>query len=470
MKVIRKMSLVNIGPETETIEYKKSTGEMKEAMISIAAILNKHKKGVLYFGVKNDGTVIGQVITDESLRKVSQAIGNHITPAIYPEIKAVRIGERECIQVDFEGNRQPYLAYSIPRIRVADEDLIMEQDIYDEMIRKRDNVKYSWERQVSEYTLQDIDKNAFDTYLQKAKDAGRISFEETDVKTVLNKLELIQGDHLLNAGAALFCNCGINELQMAKFATNERLTFTDIRRFTGSIIELSKKAEQYIIDAMDWRVEIGSGLSRKEIPEIPLDAIREAIINSFGHKIFDSGQSNEVAIFKDRIEIYNPGAFPTGVSPEKFIEGNERPVRRNPLITRTLYYSKDMESFATGLKRIYTACKAAGCRVEFEQQAYGFAVIFYRRNTSTQDSPQDSTQDKHQDNTQDSLQNRILEYCKMPRSKKEITVYMGYKDVKSFAKRYLKPLCEAGELQMTIPDRPSSRNQKYVTVEKKEEK
>ena len=166
----------------------------------------------------------------------------------------------------------------------------------------------------------------------------------------------------------------------------------------------------------------------------------------------------------------HPGAFPTGVSPEKFIEGNERPVRRNPLITRTLYYSKDMESFATGLKRIYTACKAAGCRVEFEQQAYGFAVIFYRRNTSTQDSPQDSTQDKHQDNTQDSLQNRILEYCKVPRSKKEITVYMGYKDVKSFAKRYLKPLCEAGELQMTIPDRPSSRNQKYVTVEKKEEK
>lgn len=183
-----------------------------------------------------------------------------------------------------------------------------------------------------------------------------------------------------------------------------------------------------------------------------------------------TGEMKEAMISIAAILNKHPGAFPTGVSPEKFIEGNERPVRRNPLITRTLYYSKDMESFATGLKRIYTACKAAGCRVEFEQQAYGFAVIFYRRNTSTQDSPQDSTQDKHQDNTQDSLQNRILEYCKMPRSKKEITVYMGYKDVKSFAKRYLKPLCEAGELQMTIPNRPSSRNQKYVTVEKKEEK
>ena len=43
------MELKNIGPETETIEYKKSTGELKEAIISIASILNKHKKGVLYF-------------------------------------------------------------------------------------------------------------------------------------------------------------------------------------------------------------------------------------------------------------------------------------------------------------------------------------------------------------------------------------------------------------------------------------
>ena len=374
------MSLVNIGPETETIEYKKSIGEMKEAILSIVAILNKHQKGKLYFGVKNDGTVIGQIVNEESLRKVSQAIGNHIVPSIYPEIKVVTFGERNCIEVSFEGSRCPYLAYNVPRIRMADEDLVMDQNTYEEMIRKRDDTRYSWERQVSEYTIGDIDQEAFCKYLQKARDAGRLSFEETDIKTVLDKLELTKGKYLLNAGAALFCDSGLNELQMAKFASNERLTFTDIRRFTGSIIELAQKAEQYIIDAMDWRVEIGGGLSRREIPEVPMDAVREAIINSFGHKQFDSGQSNEIAIFKNRIEIYNPGAFPAGVSPETFIEGKSRPIRRNPLITRTLYYSKDMESFATGLMRISTACKEAGCRVEFEQQPYGFVVIFYRRN------------------------------------------------------------------------------------------
>ena len=67
---------MNLGIETETLEFKKSTGELKEAMHSICAILNKHQYGELYFGVKTDGTVIGQVVTEESLREVSQKIKN----------------------------------------------------------------------------------------------------------------------------------------------------------------------------------------------------------------------------------------------------------------------------------------------------------------------------------------------------------------------------------------------------------
>ncbi len=77
----------NIGDETEQVEFKKSTGELKEAVISIAAILSKHGSGDLYFGVKNNGDVIGQEISDKTTREISQAIGNHLRPVIYPEIK-----------------------------------------------------------------------------------------------------------------------------------------------------------------------------------------------------------------------------------------------------------------------------------------------------------------------------------------------------------------------------------------------
>lgn len=462
MEKVTRLALINIGSETEQIEYKKSIGELKEAIFSIVAILNKHQKGELYFGVKNDGTVIGQEINDESLRKVSQAIGNHIKPAIYPEIKIQQFGNRKTILVHFKGNRCPYLAYNVPRIRVADEDLVMDQDTYDAMIRKRDNIDYAWEKRVSKYKISDINKDAFSEYLRRAKEAGRIDFEDIDVKVVLDKLELIEGDYLLNAGAALFCDCGIiNELQIAKFASDERLTFTDIRRYSGSVMELKKKAEQYIIDAMDWRVEFGN-LTRKEIPEIPLDAIREAITNSFGHRMFDSGQSNEIAIFKNRIEIYNPGAFPVNKTPESYVVGNQRPIRRNPLITRTLYYSKDMESFATGLKRIKNACNKAGCRVEFKTLEDAFIVVFYRYVTQNlSDTAQKTAQKIIQ---KEERINALLQYCKEPKNRKEMMEFLGIKHRTTFRSDYLNPLLNDGKIAMTLPDKPRSKNQKFYSI------
>ena len=370
--------LHSLGEETEQIEFKKSTGELKEGVISIASILNKHASGELYFGVKNDGTVLGQVINDETLRTVSQAIRNHITPAIYPEITRQTFEGRDVILVSFSGTQQPYLAYNIPRIRVADEDLVMEQPMYEEMLRRRDNAMYSWERQRSGYRIADIDQKIFQSWLKRARKVGRISFDNEAPAVVLGKLELCDGEWLLNDGAALFVESGMNELQMAKFASDERLTFTDIRRYTGSILDLSEKASQYIIDAMDWRVEFDGSLERKEIPEIPVDAAREAVINAFAHRRIESGQSVEVAVYRSFIDIYSPGRFPEGMTPQLFIEQPLAPIRRNPLITRTLYYSKDMESFATGLKRIQDACDKVGCKVEYRGDDYGFTVRFHR--------------------------------------------------------------------------------------------
>lgn len=123
---IRKAGVkLNLGIETETLEFKKTTGELKEAVNSICAILNKHQKGELYFGVKPDGTPVGQIVTEESLREVSQKIGNFIEPKIYPEVRKVTINDRDCIYVKFEGDNVPYFAYGVAKIRVADEDLTL---------------------------------------------------------------------------------------------------------------------------------------------------------------------------------------------------------------------------------------------------------------------------------------------------------------------------------------------------------
>ena len=56
----------------------------------------------------------------------------------------------------------------------------------------------------------------------------------------------------------------------------------------------------------------------------------------------------------------------------------------------------------------------------------------------------------------------LLEFCSEPRSKKEIMAYMGFSDSKHFGNVYLKPLLSKGKIRMTLPDKPNSRNQKYV--------
>ena len=71
-----------------------------------------------------------------------------------------------------------------------------------------------------------------------------------------------------------------------------------------------------------------------------------------------------------------------------------------------------------------------------------------------------------QDVTQVTLTDQILAFCAEPHSKAEIAEHCGYKITKGFTKRYLRPLLDKGQLQMTIPDKPRSQHQKYVTVQK----
>lgn len=452
------MSNMNLGEKTEYIEFKKSTGELKEAIISMVAMLNKHECGEVYFGVKNDGTVIGQNITDRTLREISQAAKAHIMPAVYPTIEKKIIDDaRTVVHVSVQGYSRPYLAYNIPRIRVADEDLIMDQDTYAEMLRWQKDKNLSWEKRVSDYRIADIDKEAYKIYLNRAKQTGRMSFLDDRPEQVLPRMNLTNGDKLLNAGAALFVESPINEVQMAKYATDERLNFSDIRRYTGSILSLVRKAEQYLLDAINWRVEFDGSMNRKEIPEIPVGALREALINAFAHREIESGQAIDIAVYPSKLEIYSPGVFPAKLSPRDYIDGNEHPLRRNPLIARTLYYSKDMENFATGLKRIQKLCDEANCKVEYNASPYGFSVIFYRKTNTPQVTPQ-----VKYNVDMNAKEKALLEFCQCPKALQEMMEFMGLVDRKHFRKRYLQPMLKNGWLKMTIPAAPRSSLQRYV--------
>ncbi len=129
--------------ETEILELKRSTAELKEAVISISAILNKHGKGELFFGVNNAGVVIGQKISSKTLRDISQAISEHIQPKIYPEIEHILMEGKDCIRVKFSGNDAPYYAYGRVYMRVADEDRALSPMEIEKIIMKRTGIEHT---------------------------------------------------------------------------------------------------------------------------------------------------------------------------------------------------------------------------------------------------------------------------------------------------------------------------------------
>ena len=360
--------------ETEFVELKKLTSELKEAIISIGAILNKHQRGMLYFGINDNGKVIGQEISNKTLRQISEVIANKIEPKIYPEISELEIEGKKCISVIFEGNDIPYFADGRAYIRVFDQDRKLSVTEIQKMFFKKDKEK--WDEKISDKTISDIDKEMLKEYIERANNVKRIPFKYTNEEDVLIKLGVIKNRKLLNAGKVLFCKENNVSLQCAIFSTNTKSNFLDVVKIEGTVFELIKYALDYILRNILWKVTIAE--KREEIPEIPIAALREAVINSFAHRDYQEAKGTEVSIFPNRIEIYNPGIFPEEYTPDDYIKNKAHSVLRNPIITNLLYRSQDMETYASGIQRIYEECKKANIRVDFQLEPRGFTIIFHR--------------------------------------------------------------------------------------------
>lgn len=366
--------------EDEQHEFKRTTGELKEAMISISAILNKHNHGVIYFGLKNDGTPSSFTITDSTLRDVSRKISDSIRPPIFPKIETISIDGVEVIKVTFDGKEIPYSAFGKYYIRTADEDRELSPN---ELRKLMVGMEYeeNWENRISNDTIDDIDTATLNTFYLSATQCGRLPETDFDKVQLLSRLGLSNGEHLTNAGRFLFSAKKPLVLKMAVFATDHKTTFLDITRKEGNIFQLIDEAIQYIIRNIRWSVSLDSdGIHRTEIPEVPVGALREAVINSFAHARYDSSVQHEISIYSNRISITNPGSFANPYEPKDFALRDLHSYLRNEKIARTLYLCKDVETFGSGLKKMYSLCDAAGVGITYVNSDMDFTIELSRHD------------------------------------------------------------------------------------------
>ena len=192
-------------------------------------------------------------------------------------------------------------------------------------------------------------------------------------------MEVVKDGRIKNAGYVLFGKNVNVGLKLATYATDNKVTFIDLKLINGNVYNLVGIALEYILNKINWRVEIGSR-KRSEIPEIPEDAIREIIVNAFAHANYEIVPEIEIGIHPNKIEVYNPGTFPDDLTPYDFINNNLSSFKRNRLILDILFRSKDVEKSGTGFQRVNELCIKQNVSWNFRKVAYGFFFEFIRTN------------------------------------------------------------------------------------------
>lgn len=357
--------------ENETTEFKKTLGQLKEGIISIAAILNKHGEGELWFGIRDDGVAVGIDAGIKTIRDISQAIAAHVEPKIYPEISTEMVEGMQCIRVLFSGQDAPYSAYGRQYIRVGDEDRQLSAQELKNFIVQSQRSTLRWDAEPSKASLADMNTKKVKAFVERA------GLKWHSLHSALENLDLLKGDKLANAAPLFFSKKPALKLRCAVFGTETTSFIIDRQDFDGDILELIEAAQKYILKNIHIGMRL-EGLYRVDVPEIAIPAMREAIINAFCHRDYRDPEYVQVAIFKDRVEIRNPGTLFGGVTIESLRHG-KLSRRRNPLIAQLLTRIHMVESWGRGMALILD--NEPG--VQFEELAGMFITVFGRSTAKT---------------------------------------------------------------------------------------
>ena len=196
--------------------------------------------------------------------------------------------------------------------------------------------------------------------------------------------------------------------------------------------------------------------------EIPKQVVTEAIVNAVCHRDYTSNGSVQVMLFANRFEVSNPGSFPHELTVEQLYV-THRSIPANPLIAEAMYLRGTIERMGTGTEEMTKQCLENGLgKPEFIPE-YGFQTVIKRINAQFEDYNQNNIHKDTIVNAQVNTQvNNLLFYLDLDeKTTLEITTLLKLKDRISVMRNYIQPALKLELIEMTIPDKPNSRLQKY---------
>lgn len=415
--------------ESVNIEFKVEVPKKSEKYIKSVIAFANTAGGKIVIGVDDETHEIVGVDKDEVFKimdNITNTISDMCYPQIFPNIGVDTIDDKSIIVIEiYPGASRPYYIKSLGKevgtyIRVsgtsrpADEAILKDLELqgtnhsFDEMVC----VEQKYDGDNAEKLCAAIKR-----YMVEA---ARTKSEKEKVKDVMVQnlvnwgvLKKLDGALVPTNAFVLLTNniFPFAKIQCALFKGTERVVFIDKRDFDGPLYEQIEEAYEFVLKHINLGAEI-NGLVRSDIYELPTEAIREAIVNATTHRNFLDRACVQVAVYDDRVEITSPGMLYGGLTIAQIKEGGSK--IRNRCVAEVFSRMKIIESWGTGIKRMFSSCKEYGIREpELLEIGDSFRVNLYRPSYNEvhqkvhQSSPKSSLKDRNQ--TQQKILDMILE-------------------------------------------------------------
>jgi len=465
-------NLIALG-EGFTSEFKRSgTSNLGREICAFANATG----GVILIGVTDAGEITG-VNDHNRLKSEIQATARSADPPIAVEVES--IGDVLCIKVPAQ-NSKPYSFGGKFFIREGASSQQLSRDEIREFFYKEGLIHFD-ETPCDGFSIaEDLTDEVWALFRRRA----RIP-EHMDPATALTNLHLIGLDgRMTHAGAWLLAS-DIQKFSIsadaacALFMGTDKVRILDRRGFNRDVYSMIDDVVNYILSKINIEYII-KHVKREERPELPEEALREAVVNALAHRDYRSTGNVQIYIFKDRVEIVSPGGLPAGMTEADL---GVKSIPRNPLLFGMLHRMEAVEHIGSGIKRILGLCRDYGTpEPKIEATEHWFTVTFPRPVQNGVDHPASKTEAADDDvgeaaelgttsvpslsqvcpkSVPSHIAALIIQAAESPADLLKLMALTQHTNRTRFRRTVIRPLIDADLLEPTIPDKPQSSKQQY---------
>lgn len=436
--------------ESVNVEFKELDRDNRELPSSTAKELiafANTEGGSLYFGIADDGSVIGVDNPDDVMGRLTNLIHDSILPDLMPfiQIRPLKLEGKTVVKATVSiGTERPYylkkegLRPSGVYVRRGSACFPLNEVGIREMIMETSGKSYEESRS----QIQNLTFNS----LRNEMKSRSMNFGQAQMRT----LKMLGDDNLFNNLALLLSDQCPHTIKVAVFQGNDGSIFRARREFSGSVLKQLKEVYEYI----DGRNEIKAtftGLLRTDQRDYPEVAVREALLNCIIHRDYLPSGSTIINIYNDHIEFLTLGGLVSGLTLDAVFLGMSD--WRNPNLASVFLRLGLVEGFGTGVRKILDSYKGFSCSPKFQAVGGAFKVTLFNRNETIDDyysgnlisepRPQYAVNNVPRDELADSILRLAKEQGTITR--KDVQDKFNVGSTKAFL--CLKILCDSGKLR-----------------------